>query len=43
MEYLALLMELRQKKVGKTVKLKELSFDAFIENLQCHEKRKTNK
>lgn len=43
MEYFVLLMELHQKKVGQTGKLKELSFDAFGENLQCHEKRKTNK
>lgn len=42
MEYFALLMELRQKKVGQTVKLKELSFVAFSENIQCHEKRKNN-
>lgn len=38
MEYFALLMELHQKKVEQTVKLKELSFDAFGESIQCHEK-----
>lgn len=40
MEYFALLIELHQKKFGQTVKLMELSFDAFGENIQCYEKRK---
>lgn len=30
MEYFALSMELHQKKVGQTVKLKELSFDLIL-------------